>query len=325
MRGTIVCALALALPLLLGRTARAGEPAVELTFKAGQTLEEIAEQTFGDPSAAEEIRALNQIPKGAQPRPQARLRLPGQERELSQTALRVASQALVQAKADGADEFAPKDLGEAVARLSSADAARRKASYAESRRLADEAWALARKARQITLERRPRKNRFSVSVDPQGTTRVEVTEGDGVKVIAEKKSATVGRGQAVTVTAGKPPEAPHTLLPPPEGVLPNEGSVLVTASIYFAWKPVADAAGYVLQISQDRAGLKPIRQWTTQNAFLLFQSTLPDGAYFWSLRTVDARGSVGRPSQARAFTLHSSASGGVIVEPIKEQPPKQGP
>jgi len=296
----------------------------QVKLTAGKTLEDLAEEYFNDPTAVDEIRSLNQLPQSAQPKPGTILKLPGQARELALTALRVAAQALEQAKADGAEEFAAEQLKLAVDKLNSARAARRGANYQGCRQLADETWALARRARQVSLARRPKKNRFAVSVDNQGATRVAVMEGDGVKVTAGKKSTTVKRGHAVRVKPGKEPEKAILQLPPPKLILPNDESVLITASIYFNWKSVAGASRYVLLISQDRHGLMPIRQLTTANTSYLFRSSLPDGKYFWFMRTVDSQGLVGKVSPPRRFTLRASSDGGLTVEPAPPKPTKEG-
>ena len=296
----------------------------EAQLQAGQRLEDLAEKHFDDPGAADEIRALNNIPAGEQPKPGTTLKLPGKERDQALMALRVAKQALQQAKADGAEEFATEQFERTQKSFQAAEEARKRAAYEDCRRLADKTWALARLARKESLARRPKKNRFAVSVDKKGTTRVEVIEGDGVKVSAGKKSTTVKRGYGVRVKPGKEPEKARPQLPPPEPVLPNDGSILVTSSIYFSWKPVESASRYVLLISKDQAGFQPVRQLTTANTSYLFRSSLADGNYHWFTRTVDSRGLVGRASPSRQFTLRTSADGGVSVEPVLPTPREEG-
>jgi hypothetical protein len=316
--GLAVCLLVLTASIL-----QAQVPA-EVQLEAGQTLEDLAEKHFDDPGAADEIRALNNIPAGEQSKPGATLKLPGKERDQALMALRVAKQALQQAKADEAEEFAPEKFKKTEESFRAAEQARKRAAYKDCRRLADETWALARLARKESLARRPKKNRFAVSVDKKGTTRVEVMEGDGVKVSAGKKSTTVKRGYGVRVKPGKEPEKARPQLPPPEPVLPNNGSILVTSSIYFSWKPVEGASRYVLLISKDQAGLQPVRQLTTANTSYLFRSSLADGSYHWFTRTVDSQGLVGRASPSRQFTLRASADGGVTVEPAPPTPRDEG-
>lgn len=282
----------------------------KIRLAPGQTLEQIAEKFFGDQSVVSEIRALNSIADGKQPDQGAEIVLPGPERERVLTALRVATQALAQAQADGAAEFAQQIFKSAADSMNRAKQALSRAAYAECRELADETWALARKARKASLARRPKKNRFEVSVDQKGATRVSVLAGDGVKVTAGKKSTTVKQGHAVQVEAGQAPSNSYPLLTPPIQLLPAEGSILVTNAIYFSWKKVAGATRYVVLVAGDPHGQQAIRQMTTENTSLLMHSKLPDGPYYWFLRTVDSRGLVGLASPARKFILRAAGSGG---------------
>jgi len=320
----LLIGLWLALPGGAQAEDRSGARPKQVKLAPGKTIEDLAEQFFDDPSAAQEIRSLNRLADGDQPKPGTLISLPGKDRDTALTALRVAAQALEQARADGAEEFAAEQLQQAIEKLNSAQLARKRADYPSCRTLADETWALARRARQVSLAKRPKKNRFAVSVDDKGATRVAVMEGDGVKVSAGKKSTTVKSGHAVRVQKGKEPEKAVPQLPPPKLVLPNDGSVLITTSIYFNWKPVAGASRYVLMISQDRHGLMPIRQLTTVNTSYLFRSSLSDGEYFWFLRTVDSQGLVGRVSPPRRFRLRTSKDSGVTVEPSPPKPTEKG-
>lgn len=284
-----------------------------VTLPAGQTLEDLAERLLGDREAAEEIRALNRV-DGGDPAPGTALRLPGNERQAALSAWRVASQAVQQAVDDGAEEFARERLERAREALAASRSARLRADYAGCQRHADEAWALARQARQESLERRPRKSLLAVSVDAAGTTRVEVHRGEEVKVTAGKKSLAVGPGQAVKIEAGQEPEPPRALLPFPQPVLPPDGAVLVTSTVHFRWQPVEGAARYVLLIARDSAGLQPVRQLSCESVFYLFPSTLPDGTYYFFLRSVDGYGMVGPASAARRFQLQVKTGEGVRVE-----------
>ena len=142
--GLVVCILVSSVFFTV-RAQPPGPVPAEVRLQPGQTLEDLAEKYFDDPTAADEIRALNNIPAGTQPKPDTTLRLPGKERDQALMTLRVATQALQQAKADGAEEFAPHKLQKTQKSLQAAKEARKRAAYQDCRRLADETWALAGK------------------------------------------------------------------------------------------------------------------------------------------------------------------------------------
>lgn len=333
MRRTAARAVLTGCCLLLGMASSQAQPTPAAAtvdtaaLQGDQTLEDLARKLFEDPTAADEIRTINGLAPGSQPGPGKPFKLPGKDRRPAVSALGMARQAVQEAKLQGAPEYAAAKFAKAEQSLAAAQHACRQAEYANCQRQADDTWALARLARKEGLAKRSAKNRFAVSVDDAGTTRVEVMEGDGIEVQANKRRTRLVPGQAVRVQAGKVAEPVRKLLPPPEQVLPFPGSRLVTASIHFHWKPVAGAARYVLLVSRDPAGRRPVRQLTTEGSTYLLRSRLADGEYYWFMRTVDVHGLVGRASQARAFSLAIDPSGGVTVEPGKagSSPPAPGP
>jgi hypothetical protein len=304
----------------------ADEPPAETSSLQGdQTLEDVAKQLYDDPGAADEIRAINQLAAGSQPPAGQAFRLPGKQRQPAVNALGVAHQAVQDARMHAADEYAPQQFEKAKQSLEQARLSCRSAQYQQCQQRADETWALSRLARKESQTRRSAKNRFAVSVDAQGATRVEVMEGDGVEVAAQKQRARINRGQAVAIQPGQAPGMVREMLPPPEPILPFPGSRLVTASIHFHWKPVPGASRYVLLISRDATGRRPVRQMTTQDNSYLFRSKLTDGEYFWFLRAVDPQGHVGKASDSRAFQLTTDESTGMTVEDNNGAEPKRGP
>jgi len=319
MRPAVAC-LACCWLLLAAAPAPAQPPPDPSTAKTAslegdQTLEDLAKKLFEDPKAADEIRAINHLAPGSQPAAGQPFELPGKARQPAISALGMARQAVQEAKLQGAPEYATERYSKAEQSMAAAEQACRRADYATCQQQADDTWALARLARKEGLAKRSSKNRFAVSVDEEGTTRVEVMEGDGVEVQAKKRRAVLTRGQAVRVRPGKVPDPVRKLLTPPEPILPFPASRLVTTSIQFHWKPVEGAARYVLLVSRDPAGRRPVRQLTTESSTYLLRSKLPDGQYYWFLRAVDVHGLVGRASEARAFRLVSDQGGAVTVEP----------
>jgi hypothetical protein len=282
-----------------------------LKFDGRRTLEELAEELFADVGAAEELRALNKIPRGGQPAPGAELRLPGPERQAAVQALEMAAQAL--SRAEAGKEPGSEHLVRAAERLQQARQALRSARYDECRRLADEVWALARLA-QHSGAPPAGKSRFAVAVDENGNTTVGVLEGEGVKVVSGKHSAQVAPGEVVRFSPGSAPAAPRKLLDPPRPLLPGDGALVITRSIFFSWQAVAGARRYVLLLSRDAEGLQPVRQLSCQETRYVLRSSLEDGTYFWTLRSVDADGIVGPASPPRRLVLQEAADGGLSLE-----------
>jgi hypothetical protein len=305
------------------KTEAAKVPGSAVVFQSNQTLEDIASLRYGDPTVADEIRALNNIPPGQQPKAGTTLQLPGMDRKQALTALRAAKQALQKAKLDGGEHYANDKIKLATDKITQAEMALSKARYTESKKLADETWALARQASKISTAQKRNQVKFSVTVDDQGTTAVEVKKGKGVKVTAKGKTTSIKPGHAVRVEKGQEPQKQKKLLEPPTPILPNNASTLVTPSIFFSWKPVPQATRYVLVISKDAKGLKPVSELTTEKTFLLFQSNLANGKYYWFLKTVDALGMVGQDSPARSFILQTKSESGINVQPVNPKSPTQ--
>ncbi len=290
------------------------------TLKGDQTLEDLALSLYQDKDAADEIRSINGLSPGDQPAPGVKFKLPGEQRQPAISALNMARQSVKKAETEGAEEYVHAKYLEALASLRKARSSCRRARYQLCQKYADETWVLARMAIKESRKLRSGANRFAVSVDHEGATRVEVTEGDKVQVTANDKTVFVKRGHGTKVEPGGVPEKARKILDPPKQVLPFSGSRLLTTSIQFHWKPVDGAAKYVLLIAEDATGRRPVRQVTTSDTYFLLRSSLPDGKYFWFLRTVDSLGLVGKSSPAKSFILSTKKSTGVkIEEPQRKQ------
>ncbi len=308
----VICLLSNHSPGLAQSTDRGESQTAAL--EGDQTLEDLALKLYQDKNAADEIRALNSLPKGAQPKPGHKFKLPGNDRQPAISALNMASQAVKKAEMEGAKEYVSAKYEEALTSLAKAQKSCRKADYLSCQKFADETWALARMATKQSRKMRSDTNRFSVSVDPEGATTVVVSEGDGVQVSAQNRTIAVKRGQGLRVDKGKEPQEVRRILNPPKQVLPFPGSKLLTTSIQFHWKPVHGAVKYVLLIAKDATGRQPVRQVTTPDTFYLLRSSLPDGKYFWFLRSVDSLGLVGKSSPAKSFVLSTKSKPGLKIE-----------
>ena len=157
-----------------------------------------------------------------------------------------------------------------------------------------------------------------MAVEPDGHTRVAVREGVPVRVEAQGRTRAVRAGETLTVIRGEPPGTPQLESPaePPILISPEPGLKLALepapgglGPVRFAWKPVADATGYVLELAGPRT--QTLR--TTQPVVTV--PGLPAGRYRWTVRAVQGNGALGPPA-TRAVQL---VPGRIKLE-VKETP-----
>ena len=301
------CALAAALALLAS-AATSPPPAGETVVRPGESLAQLAARTLGSEGAGPELLAFNHL-DGA-PAAGTHVQVPGPERTRAVAAIGSARSAIGQAPAGSART-------EAEARLAEAESLLARARYAEAAAQADGAWKLLAEARE-------ERSHFAVAVEPDGRTRVAVREGVPVRVEAQGRTRAVRAGETLTVARGEPPgtpqidspggspgpvEAPILITPEPGLKLALEPASGGLGPVRFAWKPVPDAVGYVLEL----AGPRKQTLRTTQP--LLTVPGLPAGKYRWTVRAVMSDGSLG-PSATRAVQL---VPGRIKLE-VKETP-----
>ena len=279
-------ALAAALTLL---AATASAPSSgETVVRPGESLAQLAARTLGNEGAGPELLAFNHL--AGTPAAGTKVLLPGPERARAVAAIGSARSAVVQAPAGTART-------EAEARLSEAESLLAHARYAEAAAQADGAW-------KLLAESREERSRFAVAVEPDGRTRVAVREGTPVRVEAQGRARAVRAGETLTVIRGEPPGAPTlesaasaiggeppVLLSPEPGLkLALEPAPGGLGPVRFAWKAVPDAAGYVLELagprSQTLRGAQPV----------VTVPGLPAGKYRWTVRAVQADGTLGPPA-----------------------------
>ena len=296
---------ALAAALALLATATATTPG-ETLVRPGESLAEVAARTLGSEGAAAELLAFNHL-EGT-PAAGTRLLLPGPERARAVAAIGSARSAVVQAPPGSART-------EAESRLAEAESLLAHARYAEAAAEADGAWKL------LADSREPR-SRFAVAVEPDGRTRVRVHEGVPVRVEAQGHSRTVRAGETLAVIRGEPPgeptieSGPGGRSEPPVLVSPEPGLKLALepapgglGPVRFTWKPVPEAAGYVVELVGPRS--QTLR--TAQPGITV--PGLPQGRYRWSVRAVQGDGELG-PAATRMVQL---VPGRIKLE-VKEAP-----
>ena len=281
-------------------------PSTETVVRPGESLAQLAARTLGNEGAGPELLAFNHL-EGV-PAAGTHLQVPGPERARAVAAIGSARSAVVQAPPGSART-------EAEARLAEAESLLARARYAEAAAQADSAWKLLAEARE-------ERSHFAVAVEPDGRTRVAVREGVPVRVEAQGRTRAVRAGETLTVIRGEAPGTPESdaasagAAEPPVLLSPEPGMKLAlepapggVGPVRFAWKPVPEAAGYVL----DLAGPKSQSIRTTQPVVTL--PGLPAGRYRWTVRVVLANGTLG-PSSTRAVQL---VPGRIKLE-VKETP-----
>ena len=282
-------------------------PTGETVVRPGESLSQLAARTLGSEGAGPELLAFNHL--DGTPAAGTKVLLPGPERARAVAAIGSARSAVVQAPAGSART-------EAEARLAEAESLLARARYGEAASQADGAW-------KLLAEAHGERSRFAVAVEPDGRTRVAVHEGVPVRVEAQGRTRAVRAGETLTVIRGEPPGAPvleaaggPTGGEPPVLLSPEPGLKLALepapgglGPVRFAWKAVPDASGYVLEL----AGPRSHTLRTTQPVVTV--PGLPAGKYRWTVRAVQADGTLGPPS-SRAVQL---VPGRIKLE-VKEAP-----
>lgn len=127
---------------------------------------------------------------------------------------------------------------------------------------------------------------------------------DGKSAVeAAGQSVNVGRGMGTAVRPGEAPSPPERLLPAPTVTAPTRGTRFGFSNPQFAWRPLATAASYTVEVCADpgcaqlvdrAAGLEST-EWRPEN--------LPAGVLFFRVRGKSANGLDGYPSPATRFEI----------------------
>jgi hypothetical protein len=144
---------------------------------------------------------------------------------------------------------------------------------------------------------------FRFGVEDDGAARLETLEGSVAVAPANDPNAKpvevpAGKGASVTpegkTTVRSLPEAPK-VVGPLKGALGAEAR--------FEWQPVADVAGYKVEVARDADFLVEARAVTAAEATLSWPEALAKGKWFWRVTGVDAMGFSGPSSKVYAFTV----------------------
>lgn len=140
----------------------------EFEFKAGDTLRGLVARHLQDPDLWPVVLALNEISSPAQVVPGVRLRMPVEQVRAADAALKTALDAIQKANAEGAQIFAPVEIGEAIDNRENAVLRRAAGGWDEVVSLSDIATGLAFEALAISEAQRDRAAEAVVS-DVQGS------------------------------------------------------------------------------------------------------------------------------------------------------------
>ena len=220
--------------------------------------------------------------------------------QAADSALSTAERALAEARAAGAAEA---DLAAASDLLGRARAARRDGRLDDAKRLSDEAWELARKAREGAA-----RTRFSVGVGEGDETRIAVRSGGPVEVEAGAERVAVPAGQGARARPGAklevgPLPAAPSLLDPADGATVTVRPAATHGEPILSWSPVPGAISYEVRLSRDPEGREVALKLTSASARAPLRGTLPPGTYAWRVVAVDARGLTGPASAPRRLEV----------------------
>ncbi len=220
--------------------------------------------------------------------------------EAADSAVAAAERAIGEARAAGAAE---SDLAAAEKALAQAKAARREGRPEDARRLSDEAWALARRAREAAAGR----TRFSVGIGDDEATRVAVRRGQ-VEVEAQGERAAVPAGHGARIRPGSKPEV-SPLPPAPEPLDPADGAAVTVRRAaradepVLAWSAVAGAASYEVVVARDADFREVALRLASPVPRLALRGDLAPGDYCWRVTARDGRGLGGPPSALRRLKV----------------------
>jgi hypothetical protein len=123
---------------------------------------------------------------------------------------------------------------------------------------------------------------------------------------------------AVSSATGRADALAAEALPVPTPSFPADGAT-VDALPAFAWEPVGGVDRYDFQIAADSGFTTPIAGVTspfrTRNTRATLKKTVPNGTYWWRVRSVSPAGDVSEWSSAHSFH-HAWSTPPVLVAPV---------
>jgi FecR protein/Glucodextranase, domain B len=157
------------------------------------------------------------------------------------------------------------------------------------------------------VETRIDSTNFWVRRDTSGSKFTNYDEGL-LQVSAQGESVDLGRNEATLVRSGAPPTPKIEVLPPPALLAPQDDQVAFNAAAALTWAPVADAAGYWLEVAHD-PGFRSMVQsrWGLTEA-RYEPGPLDIGTYYWRIAALDKFGLPGERADAWRFHVQTDVT-----------------
>ncbi len=133
---------------------------------------------------------------------------------------------------------------------------------------------------------------------PTGGGAQLMVYGGSSRVEAGGAAVEVPRGMGTNVPAGGTPSPPEKLLPAPATLKPPRRAQLGYANPRFAWRPVAGAAAYVVEVCRDPRCDRLVIRAADLRAPAWHPEALPTGDFYWRVTAVSHSGLDGYPSRA---------------------------
>jgi hypothetical protein len=129
-----------------------------------------------------------------------------------------------------------------------------------------------------------------------------------LQVSAQGESVDLGRNEATLVRTGAPPSEKIEVLPPPALLAPQDDAVAFNAAVELAWSPVADAAGYWVEVAFDPGFRRMVQSRWGLTDGRYDPGALDVGAYYWRVAALDKFGLPGERTDPWRFHVQTDVT-----------------
>jgi hypothetical protein len=138
------------------------------------------------------------------------------------------------------------------------------------------------------------------SAERDGSSRLMIYRGAG-EVAAAGERVELPEGTGTSVEPKQPPKPPEPLLAAPELATPADGAPLGLDHPVLAWRAVAGAAAYTVEVCSDRDCAELVERARLDDGLAYRLGEVAAGPRFWRVTATSASGLDGYPSPARKF------------------------